>query len=153
MICRLPAMICIGVVGEGWISGSGRRAVFPMFFSSATVKPVLESMTRAYLPQFIGHAPYRRNISRIGLGTDCMCDAPHHDEVACMSRLCGRCHRNHCRDGRHRKLFGRQMQITTLEYLMRRMRHEMTIGQPCAGRPHIRLEEISLETESKGHRA
>ena len=66
----------------------------------------------------VANAQKTTTIGWIGLGTDCMCDVPHHDEAACLSGLCGRCHRNHCRDGRYRKLFGRHMRITTLEYFM-----------------------------------
>lgn len=65
--------------------GSGRRMVSPQVLSGGTAQPVLMSVTRASLPQFVGHTPRRPHANWVGLVMDCASDAPHQREAAHMS--------------------------------------------------------------------
>src|SRR2546426_8932578 len=47
-----------------------------MVRSSRTVQPVLQSVMRASLPQFVAHTPCRPQTNRFGLATDCTCNTP-----------------------------------------------------------------------------
>jgi hypothetical protein len=73
------------VVGGRERAGSGRRMVSPMGLWGGTMQSVLTSVTRAYLPQMVGHAPHRSQTNRLELATDCASDAPNHEEATCPS--------------------------------------------------------------------
>jgi hypothetical protein len=48
--------------------------VAPMAWWGDTAQPVLTSVTHTYLPQFVGHTPYKPHANRIGLVMDCTSD-------------------------------------------------------------------------------
>src|SRR4029450_2543379 len=73
---RAPRGVCKRLLG-----GSERRVVSPMVRSGRTAQPILPSVMRAYLPQFVAHTPCRPQTNRLGLATDCTCNTPHQGEA------------------------------------------------------------------------
>jgi hypothetical protein len=56
--------------------------VAPMAWWGDTAQPVLTAVTQTYLPQFVGHTPYKPHANRLGLVMDCTSDTPHQEEAA-----------------------------------------------------------------------
>src|SRR4029077_15761347 len=78
---RLPDRVRLGESAGGFLVV--RIGVwYPRWVrSSRTLQPILQSVTRAYLPQFVEHTPCRRQTNRFGLATDCTCNTPHQGEA------------------------------------------------------------------------